>query len=282
VSNWSRVFRAGICAVYLALVGGFAHAAGAAVVEARNSSTNLWLLRTWQTDEGLPDNNVTSVAQTSDGQLWVATLGGLMRFDGERFEEFPTTHLPKVPNHVVRMMYLDRGGQLWLVMDRGAVIRVGQTAAFVFEPTNGFAYSRVTAVAEDKEAGVWFVYGNEVGRIWGNQVKRFSPNAGLPNCTTIWLATDAQGELWFTCGPDVGVFRDGRWQTLLTVDSERVRLAAARAGGMWISTPTHVVKYIEGGEPQEMVKLPEGMAVEVMLEDHTGALWIGTAANGLR
>ena len=79
-----------------------------------------WLCRTWQTDEGLPDNNVTGVEQTADGFLWVATLGGLMRFDGANFEEFSTTHLPKAPSLNVRKMYLDRRGRLWLAMDRGA------------------------------------------------------------------------------------------------------------------------------------------------------------------
>jgi ligand-binding sensor domain-containing protein len=41
------------------------------------------------------------------------------------------------------------------------------------------------------------------------------------------------------------------------------------------------VKYIAGGEPQELVKLPEHVTAQVILEDHTGALWIGTGADGL-
>jgi signal transduction histidine kinase/ligand-binding sensor domain-containing protein len=281
VSNWSRFFRAGICAVYVVLIGGLAQPARALDGEDKNSSANLWLTRTWQTDEGLPDNNVTGVAQTSDGHLWVATLGGLMRFDGEHFEEFSPTHLPNVPNHVVRTMYLDRRGRLWLVMDRGAVVRVGETDAHVFDPTNGFVYSRVAAMAEDDESGVWFVYGNEVGRIRDDKVERFGANEGLPTGGNIWLATDAEGQLWFACGPHVGVFRANRWQTLVTLDSSPVHLVAARSGGVWICTATRVVKYTAGGEPQEVAKLPEQMTVQVMLEDHIGALWIGTAASGL-
>src|SRR5487761_1129431 len=92
MSNGSRFFHAGICAAYIALIGGLARPARALDGEDTNSSANLWLIRTWQTDEGLPDNNVTGVAQASDGYLWVATLGGLMRFDAESFEEFLTTH----------------------------------------------------------------------------------------------------------------------------------------------------------------------------------------------
>src|ERR1700722_7193992 len=141
MSNWSKFLCSRICIIYSVLIGGVSHQLWALDGNDQNSSTNRWLIRTWQTDEGLPDNNVTGVAQTSDGYLWVATLGGLMRFDGERFEEFSTTHLPKVPNRVVRTMYLDRRGQIWLVMDRGTVIRVGETAARVFGTTDGFPYS---------------------------------------------------------------------------------------------------------------------------------------------
>ena len=265
----------------MALIGVLALPSRALAGADTNSSANLWLLRTWQTDEGLPDNNVTGVAQTSDGHLWVATLGGLMRFDGEHFEEFSPTHLPNVPNHVVRTMYLDRSGWLWLVMDRGAVVRVGETDAHVLDPTNGFAYSRVAAVAEDDESGVWFVYGNAVGRIRGDKVDRFGAKEGLPVGGITSLATDAKGQLWFACGRHVGIFRANRWQTLATLDSGPLHLAAARSGGVWISTATRVVKYTAGDEPQELVKLPEHVTVQTMLEDHTGALWIGTAADGL-
>ncbi len=265
----------------MALLGGLAPPARALDAGDKNSPANLWLTRAWQTDEGLPDNNVTGVAQTSDGHLWVATLGGLMRFDGERFEEFSTTHLPGVPNHVVRTMYQDRRGQLWLVMDRGAVIQVGETSARVFDPTNGFAYWRVTAVAEDNDAGVWLVYGNELCRIRGDKVERFGAREGLPPGGFVWLATDATGQLWFASASQVGVFRVGRWQTLLTADSNPVHIAAARGGGVWIATATRILKCTAEGESQEIAKLPDQVAVQVMLEDHTGALWIGTGANGL-
>jgi signal transduction histidine kinase/ligand-binding sensor domain-containing protein len=240
-----------------------------------------WLARTWQTDEGLPDNNITGLAQTADGYLWVATLGGLMRFDGARFEEFFTMHLPRVVNRNVRKMYLDRRGALWLVMDRGAVIRVGAAAARVFDVNDGFPGSRVTVVAEDDEDGVWFVAGNEVCRIRRDKVDRFGAEEGLPAGGNTWLATGGRGQLWFARGSQVGVFRDGRWLTLLTLDSGPVRLLAARAGGPWICTAAQVLKFIEGSAPQVLAQLPERVTVRVMLEDNTGALWIGTGADGL-
>jgi ligand-binding sensor domain-containing protein len=35
-----------------------------------------WVVRTWQSDEGLPDNTVMAIDQTPDGFLWVATKNG--------------------------------------------------------------------------------------------------------------------------------------------------------------------------------------------------------------
>jgi hypothetical protein len=40
---------------------------------------------TWQMEQGLPDNFVNAVTQTPDGYIWLATRGGLVRFDGVRF-----------------------------------------------------------------------------------------------------------------------------------------------------------------------------------------------------
>ena len=48
-----------------------------------------WFTRTWQSDEGLPDNTVIGVAKTPDGFLRVSTKTGLVSFDGVRFQPFP-------------------------------------------------------------------------------------------------------------------------------------------------------------------------------------------------
>ncbi len=42
----------------------------------------------WSTEEGLPQSSVHSIAQTPDGYLWLATEGGLVRFDGIAFRIF--------------------------------------------------------------------------------------------------------------------------------------------------------------------------------------------------
>ena len=48
----------------------------------------------WQTEQGLPQNSVSAIAQDRDGYIWVATAGGLARFDGVRFKVFGADDIP--------------------------------------------------------------------------------------------------------------------------------------------------------------------------------------------
>ena len=47
-----------------------------------------FLVDSWDNEKGLPDSAVISVIQTRDGYLWLGTLHGLVRFDGNRFAIF--------------------------------------------------------------------------------------------------------------------------------------------------------------------------------------------------
>ena len=61
----------------------------------------------WTADDGLPQNSVRGIAQTSDGYLWIATLNGLARFDGVRFTVFDKSNTPGMSS--ARFMTMIRG-----------------------------------------------------------------------------------------------------------------------------------------------------------------------------
>jgi signal transduction histidine kinase/ligand-binding sensor domain-containing protein len=240
-----------------------------------------WLSRAWQSDDGLPDNTVTGVAQSSDGYLWVATAGGLMRFDGVRFQEVPVVDLG-IPNRVVRVMWLDRKGKLWLGMDRGPVVCIEPGAAQVFK--EGLPDARASSMADDAEGSLWIACGNgSVSQIKNGRVEPI--NIAEPGSVTgAWLlAGDTPGRLWFGKDRQVGIRQDEKWLTLLNLPAPVARLGLRRAGGIWICSGAKLWSYDAGGEPEEFASLPEiaGDEVTALLEDRSGAVWIGTAASGL-
>ncbi|HMH08889.1 MAG TPA: two-component regulator propeller domain-containing protein, partial [Terriglobales bacterium] len=50
--------------------------------------------RTWQVQDGLPEQTVQAFAQTKNRYLWIGTTGGLLRFDGARLVLFDRDNTP--------------------------------------------------------------------------------------------------------------------------------------------------------------------------------------------
>jgi ligand-binding sensor domain-containing protein len=125
----------------------------------RVSAANNWFAREWRSDEGLPDNNVSGIAQTADGFLWIGTIGGLVRFDGARFDEFSPLNIESVPGRGIRTLLLDRSGQLWLSMDRGIVICAQPTSVKVLTTRDGLPNTQAQVIAQDANGAVWMAYG---------------------------------------------------------------------------------------------------------------------------
>src|ERR1700733_13536462 len=61
----------------------------------------------WQREDGLPQNSVTSIKQTSDGYLWLGTQDGLVRFDGIRFQLFDQNNTPAIKNSRIVQLFED-------------------------------------------------------------------------------------------------------------------------------------------------------------------------------
>jgi ligand-binding sensor domain-containing protein/signal transduction histidine kinase len=250
-------------------------------------STNVqWFTRHWQSDEGLPDNTVVDVAQGGDGFLWVATRSGLARFDGVQFREIAAVTAAGAPTAVLYALCLDRSNRLWVAKDRGVVVRVALGRTSALTPEDGLPVLPVRMMVEDREGAVWISYLDTGGvvRISGDQVQSFTSQDGLPGSGTCQLASDRNGQIWFAQSGRVGVFRGGKFVVLQSIQGQRI--AAARAGGIWIYglTQQQLFNYEEGRELVSLGKLPVERAnvdATVIYEDRTGAVWVGTRQSGL-
>ena len=197
-----------------------------------------WSLRSWQVDNGLPDNIVTGVAQTADGYLWVATHGGLARFDGVRFTPWPLPIASDRFNALIRTLMLGRENNLWvaLEMERGMVISLSDHGTNVFNAASGVHNSRPVVMVETPEGTEWVSYSDgAVCSIAKGKVEVLGPRDGLVGTGLCWLTVDAEGHLWFAKAGHVGIFRDGRFETRFALNEETIRIAPTRPGefGYW-------------------------------------------------
>ncbi|MGN0188051.1 MAG: two-component regulator propeller domain-containing protein, partial [Candidatus Cryptobacteroides sp.] len=67
-------------------------------------------------DDGLSQNTVFSICQDKDGYIWMATLEGLNRFDGNSFTVFmhDDDDPGSLPDNITHTLSLDSQGVLWV------------------------------------------------------------------------------------------------------------------------------------------------------------------------
>src|SRR3954464_10465396 len=67
----------------------------------------------WTAKDGAP-SQITALAQTEDGYLWVGSERGLFRFDGIQFEEFMPPDGTNLPSHNISSLMSTPEGGLWV------------------------------------------------------------------------------------------------------------------------------------------------------------------------
>jgi signal transduction histidine kinase/ligand-binding sensor domain-containing protein len=248
------------------------------------ASSSEWFARPWHAEDGLPNNTIFGLAQTPDGYLWLGTRTGLARFDGVRFEEFNSTNFVARPNRGIITMLNGRDGALWLAMDRGAVVRLngGLTKSYVKELPSSIPGS----LAEDGDGRFWISYrGGAVYSLKGDQVVSCTARQGLPGGSdSCALAADINGRIWFAKAGEAGLIENGVFRTLCRYERLPAQLATARSGGVWLCAGTALSKIEPNGHKQELGAFESQRAntvVNVLLEDHEGAVWLGTSYSGL-
>ncbi|MEO7676264.1 MAG: two-component regulator propeller domain-containing protein [Verrucomicrobiota bacterium] len=260
---------------------GYAHATGETnAVEISNA----FFYQSWQTEEGLPNNDVHGVAQTADGFLWVGTRNGLVRFDGRKFVSgFPPGLTGAAKVSFWRMSHA-ADGKILLALESGGLL-VRQDG--IFEPLmvdNQPDHHRAYSLCSDVIGRIWTVsLEGEVQQFFAGTKKSLGILVpGLLRTST--LVTDSEGTVWLASGGTLGFFRDNKFTALATNLPPSLYITQARGGGVWMSTPQSLYRVEPGGTPVEITALPWPVGevnVRDLLEDRAGAVWIGTSAKGL-
>lgn len=252
---------------------------------ASKASTNSsWSVHNWRTSEGLPNNDLVGLAQTSDGFLWMATSSqtSLTRFDGERFENIPVPRVMAVKTQKPTALLHSRSGGLWVGMDHGAVVHFnGRTTEII---TNGLPDESVQSLIEDGSRTLWILYrGGDVCRMKDNKITRFGMADGLPPRYPTWLATDIDDCLWYARSTQVGIFQNGRFRTVAQLPWAAGGIARSSAGGVWIGANGHLFHCDINGNLRDCGAFASQPLHHPtpMLEDARHFIWIGTGNEGL-
>lgn len=244
-----------------------------------------WFARPWQVDDGLPHNTITGIAQTEDGFLWLGSPSGLASFDGARFQPFNLTNAIFEGNRGIVMMVRSRKGGLWVAMNRGAVAYLEGARTKVFTAANGLADQQVLKMVEAGDGALWVLFrAGHCRVIRGGKVEAVAGIDTMPSGQFTTLGCDANGNIWWLRGGELGVYRDGKFERLSHVGNNPAQLGAASDGGLWVCSGTHLLHCDAQGNLEQRGEYETNHSVgnsTALLEDSEGAVWIGTAFDGL-
>lgn len=141
--------------------------------------------------DGLPDNNVTSLALSRSGEVWVATARGLCLASAAR--RACKAAGPPIAGRVDAVLE-DRESRLWIGTPQGLISRGAGHAAC---PDRCLAGVAVTALLQTRDGAVWAGLGTgAVARLHAGGIDWFGTQDGLPPGNVVSMYEDAEGSLW--------------------------------------------------------------------------------------
>ncbi len=240
-----------------------------------------YLHRSWTTQDGLPQNSVTALAQTADGYLWVGTGDGVGRFDGVRFTVFNRSNTPAFHSNLVTALRVAADGALWIGTGNG-VVRYANGTFSGFGTADGLPNEYITTIVAEPSGTMWIGTGLGLARSTNREPWRFERLKGTPPFIAFAGLYDQAGRLYFTAGTKGYILADGKLQDLGTwngtADSITYSVAEATDGTIWFGTGTGI--YRMSGAAYELVDKTPAAAVK-MLVDRDGSLWVALDRRGL-
>jgi signal transduction histidine kinase/ligand-binding sensor domain-containing protein len=236
-----------------------------------------------------------AIAQTRDGYLWIGTDAGLVRFDGVRFVPWASPRGEKLPSDQI-LNLLSADGSLWIGTAKG----LARWKGGILTTYKNLAGS-ISGIVEDHHGDIWIVrWGNLDGRgplcrIRDSDVRCFGRNDGIPLPTATGLALDSSGNFWISGNRGLCKWKPGGSSVYFHRDlAERGYLMGVDA--LSLLNESHV--WIGLQQPNGNLQLQEldhgkwttdslpkaqgpPPSTNVLFRDREGALWIGTASDGV-
>ena len=283
------------CWTALCLVLKFARPLGA-------EESSYWV-KTWNADDGLRAHTILTIAQTTDGYLWMSSFSGLTRFDGLNFKTFDIDSTPVLGTRSIGSIGSDSAGRLWIANFRSELLlHDGGSFNKIEVPGVGPGRGDSLATFLELEPGVLAIV-TARGRthLWRNGQVEIDGGAqyGIPKGAIGMSGADhfaryfgrkAEGTN-FTGLSEFGTIESGQFKVAESSDHQtrfRILMVSSDVGGeiavMCVEPDGISIRYLRpGGQISAPRKLPfpGGDGIMSLEADSSHNLWIGTRQFGV-
>ena len=246
--------------------------------------------QTLRITDGLPDLKINAITPAGEGQLWVGTDNGVVRWDGQKLS---TAGIPSSLAGVQALSLLvDRDANLWVGTNSNGLARFNSHGISWMKEGPGQANDAVTALFEDREGDVWAGSSSGIERIRDSVFVTYSPAEGMPAESNGPVYTDRDGRFWFA-PQQGGLWRlsDGALERVSEagLNGDIVYAMAGGREGIWIGrqhgglTLLRTTEHSGIAAPKTFT-IRDGLAqnsVYAVYESRDGSLWAGTLSGGV-
>ena len=181
----------------------------------------------------LSGNITSSLFEDREGNVWVATVGGL-----DRFRELPVTIISTkqgLSSDAVLSVLAATDGSIWIATRDGLTRRkVDQTT--IFRTANGLPDNSVQSLFEDYRGRIWAFTNRGLAYLEND---RFVAVKGVPSKEVYSITGDESGNLWLSGNNGLTHLLDGRlvehfpWSALGR--QQQATKILSDQGGIWLS-----------------------------------------------
>lgn len=261
-------------------------AAPAAMAQAQEQKAlDAYAREVWTTRDGLPHNQVNSIAQTPEGYLWFATWEGVVRYNGQEFRSFGRNNVPALQDSGIRAVSVGPTGSLVVSTSRGGVSVLRGEEWTTYTTKEGLAQDETFAAIEDRNGRIWVASESRgVTRLDPEGATLFNTGNGLGSDVGYAIVEDGSGAIWAATGLGVARIEGDRVQNF-SIDAGLpagavFSLALAPDGQLYVGTEEGLYKG-RGGRFEPVGAGFPAVAVASLQVDQQGSLWIGTVSRGL-
>jgi signal transduction histidine kinase/ligand-binding sensor domain-containing protein len=237
---------------------------------------------TFAVSDGLAGNVSCSLFEDREGTIWVATTGGLDRFQQSSVATVSTKQ--GLHTDAVVSVLGATDGSMWLAAREG-LMRWKDGQFTTFRTTSGLPDDATQSLYEDSRGRVWVFTNQGLAYFDG---KRFVPVSGVPSKEVFSITGDEAGNLWLSGDAGLTHLRAGRvvedipWTT---IGQTRAKVVVSDKGGVWLSFWTDGgVMYFKDGQVRASYSTRDGLGkghVPGLALDNDGAVWASTEEGGL-
>jgi len=232
-------------------------------------------------ENGLAQSQATVFSQNQNNELLIGTFGGLSIFDGSAFVNYNKSK--GLPQNVIYALSFDKRHNIW-VGNANSVSRFDGKKFKTFPLHSATSINQIDDIEVDFQNNVWVVANFKLFRFDG---KQFIEDKTIDTVKAITI--DKSGKLWAANYPEgIFVYDGKKWHKEIDNKNDRSlfvgKMSFGKYTGSLYGLTSKGLMVIDKGKfisPEWLATLPFSGAINSMLEDSKGNIWLAFNDGGV-